>query len=178
MGRTALHSDSVKIEQKAPIVDHEKYEGDIVIADKPFHKDYLDELAFQEEPVTIILNPSSEKNAPTAMPVWVNGKGAEVLPERRLAGDRLSAGRPQADIKRKYLEVIIRAKLDAVTTMHDDATVERPRNESTAPRRRCTRSASWKIKIRRARRGPRDDPPEHVVGAGLWTSSPSSTARS
>ncbi len=95
MGRQELHSDSVKIDQKSPIVDHEEYDGDVIIADKPLNKDYLDELAFQEEPVEIILNPSTEKNAPTAFPVWVNG---------------------------------MRAKLDMVTTQHEDANVERPHN--------------------------------------------------
>lgn len=129
MGRAPLHSDSVKIEQKPPIVDHKEYEGDVVLVDKPFNKDYLDELAFQEEPVKIILNPSAEKNAPTAFPVWVNGKGAEVFQNGQwMEIGYLPVGRPLI-IKRKYLEVIIRTKLDAVTTVHDDATVERPRNE-------------------------------------------------
>lgn len=128
MGRQELHSDDVKIEQKAPILDHKEYEGDIVLVDKPFNKDYLDELEFQEEPVTIILNPSAEKNAPTAFPVWVNGKGAEVFQNNQwMEIGYLPVGRPLT-IKRKYIEVIIRAKLDAVTTQHDDATVERPHN--------------------------------------------------
>lgn len=128
MGRAPLHSDSVKIEQKAPILDPSKYEGEIVLVDKPLNKDFLDELAFQEEPVLIILNPSSEKNAPTAFPVWVNGKGAEVFQNGKwMEIGYLPVGRPLT-IKRKYVEVIIRAKLDSVTTLHDDATVERPHN--------------------------------------------------
>lgn len=129
MGREALHSDSVAIEQKAPILDPSKYEGDIIIADKPLNKDYMDELAFQEEPVMIVLNPSAEKNAPTAFPVWVNGKGAEVFQSGQwMEIGYLPVGRPLT-IKRKYLEVIIRSKLDAVTTAHEDSSVERPRNE-------------------------------------------------
>lgn len=129
MGRKELHSDSVKIEQKAPIIDHDKYEGDVVIADKPINADYLDELLFQEEPVKIILNPSAEKNASTAFPVWVNGKGAEVFQNNQWTEiGYLPVGRPLT-IKRKYLEVIIRTKLDAITTFHEDSTVERPRNE-------------------------------------------------
>ncbi len=128
MGRQALHSDTVKIDQKDPIVDTDKYDGDIVIADKPFNKNYLDELAFQEEPVKIILNPSAEKNAPTAFPVWVNGKGAEVFQNGQwMEIGYLPVGLPII-IKRKYLEVIMRSKLDAVTTQHEDATVERPHN--------------------------------------------------
>lgn len=128
MGRGALHSDTVKIDQKPPVIDPAKYDGDIVIADKPLNKDYLDELAFQEEAVKIILNPSAEKNAPTAFPVWVNGKGAEVFQNGQWQEiGYLPVGRPLT-IKRKYLEVIIRAKLDAVTTQHEDATVAQPNN--------------------------------------------------
>ena len=130
MGRKPLHSDEIKIEQKAPIVDKKKHEddGEVILVDTPINKDYLDALAFAEEPVTIILNPSAEKNAPTAFPVWVNGKGAEVFQQGRWDEiGYLPVGRPLI-IKRKYLEVIIRAKLDSVTTAHDDSTVERPMN--------------------------------------------------
>lgn len=128
MGRQPLHSDSVKIEQKEPIFDIDSYAGDVVLADKPLNKDYNDALAFAEEPVKIVLNPSSEKNAPTAFPVWVNGKGAEVFQNGRWDEiGYLPVGRPII-IKRKVLEVIMRSKLDAVTTVHDDATVERPMN--------------------------------------------------
>lgn len=130
MARKPFHSDTVKIEQKAPIVDTNKHkeEGEIVLTDKPFQKDYIEALAFAEEPVKIVLNPSSEKNAATSFPVWVNGKGAEVFQNGRWDEiGYLPVGRPII-IKRKVLEVIIRAKLDAVTTTHDDATVERPIN--------------------------------------------------
>lgn len=132
-GPTApFHSDSVRIDQKPTIImpDSGKPEhpGEVIIVDKPINKDYLDELSFQEEPVMIILNPTAEKNAPTSFPVWVNGKGAEVFQNGRWDEiGYLPIGR-RLIIKRKYLEVIIRAKLDLVTTAHDDATVERPVN--------------------------------------------------
>lgn len=131
MGRRAIHSDEVKIEQKAPIigdVKNEDRDSEVIVTDTPLNKDYLDALAFGEDPVTIILNPSAEKNAATAFPVWVNGKGAEVFQNGRWDEiGYLPIGR-SLTIKRKYLEVIIRAKLDAVTTVHDDATVEKPIN--------------------------------------------------
>lgn len=128
MGRKELHSDEVKIEQKSQITNSDDREGDVVLVDKPFNSDYLDELAFQEEPVTIILNSSADKNAPTSFPVWVNGKGAEVFQNNRWMDiGYLPIGRPLV-VKRKYVEVIIRAKLDSVTTQHEDATVERPNN--------------------------------------------------
>lgn len=133
MGRQALHSDTVKIDQKAPIIgdkklDSNERDSEIVLVDHDLDTDYADALAFSEEPVKIILNPSAEKNAPTSFPVWVNGKGAEVFQNGRWDEIAyLPVGRPLV-IKRKYLEVIIRSKLDAVTTAHDDATVERPLN--------------------------------------------------
>lgn len=135
MGRAPLHSDAVKIEQKAPIIDDgtkkkpfKDRESEVIETETPLNKDYLDALAFGEEPVMIILNPSTDKNAPSAFPVWVNGKGAEVYQQGRWDEiGYLPIGKPLI-IKRKVLEVIIRAKLDAVTTVHDDATVERPVN--------------------------------------------------
>lgn len=129
MGRQALHSDTVTIDQKSPVVDvQDREEGNIILVDKEFNKDWAADLAFSEEQVTIILNPSSEKNAPTSFPVWVNGKGAEVFQNGRWDEiGYLPVGRPLI-IRRKVLEVIMRSKLDSVTTQHDDSTVERPHN--------------------------------------------------
>lgn len=129
MGREPLHSDTIKIDQKPPIVTaKDRNKGNIVEVDGDLNQDYADELAFQEEPVKIILNPSAEKNAPTAFPVWVNGKGAEVFQNGKWDEiGYLPVGRPLI-IKRKYVEVIIRAKLDTVTTAHDDSNAERPVN--------------------------------------------------
>ena len=79
MARQELHSETLpKVEQKPPIVDTSAYDGDIVIGEKIGNADYLDELAFMEEPVTIRLEPSSDKNAAGAFPIWVNGKPAEL----------------------------------------------------------------------------------------------------
>ena len=123
MGRKALHSDTVKIEQKDDIVGNVKNEdrdSEIVLVDKPLHKDYLDALAFAEEPILIVLNPSTEKNAPNAYYVAVNGKGAEVFQNGRWDEiGYLPVGR-SIIVKRKVVEIIIRAKIDRIDTQHDE----------------------------------------------------------
>lgn len=128
MGRQELHTDSLEIEQKPPIVDHKDYSGDVVLVDKPFNKDYLDELAFQEEPVTIRLEPSSEKNAATAVPIWVNGKGAEVFQNGRWDEIGYLPVARSLIVKRKYVEVLLRTKHDAVQTDILDRDSDRPNN--------------------------------------------------
>ena len=42
-------------------------------------KDYADQLKMAEDPVTIIIHPSQEKNPPQVVDCWVNGRGAEVF---------------------------------------------------------------------------------------------------
>lgn len=128
MARQELHSDTIKIEQKPDVTDTSGYDGDIVTGEKIGEKDYLDELAFMEEPVTIRLEPSSDKNAAMAFPLWVNGKGAEVFQRGRwdVIG-YLPVGQVLIT-KRKYLEVIIRAKVDAVHTKILESDSERPNN--------------------------------------------------
>jgi len=129
MARQELHSETLpKVEQKPPIVDTSAYDGDIVIGEKIGNADYLDELAFMEEPVTIRLEPSSDKNAAGAFPIWVNGKPAEVFQANRWDEiGYLPVGRVLI-VKRKVLEVIIRAKVDTVHTQIQEMDSERPNN--------------------------------------------------
>src|SRR4051812_48246014 len=115
MGRQAVnatvHTDDIKIDQKSPLVEGADRAPEIVVADKPITNDYADALAFFEEPVTIIINPSTEKNAARHVPVWVNGKGCEVW-NNQINGwfemAYIPVGQPLT-IKRKYLEVLVRA---------------------------------------------------------------------
>jgi hypothetical protein len=129
MARQELHSDKLPIEQKPPIaVNPSAYEGEIVIGEKIGNADYVRELAFMEEPVTIRLEPSSDKNAAMAFPIWVNGKPAEVFQNNRWDEiGYLPVGRVLV-VKRKVLEVIIRAKTDTVHTEIRDMDQERPNN--------------------------------------------------
>lgn len=125
-----LHSDRLpKVEQMPPIEDISAYEGDVVIADPKLpSKEYLAELAFMEEPVTIRLEPSHEKNAATAFPVWVNGKPAEVHQNGRWYEVGWLPTSQTLIVKRKVLEVIARAKIDTLETKIIGQDSERPNN--------------------------------------------------
>jgi len=131
MTRREINTADLKTEQKAPIIldthDVKGRSGDIIIADKPLDKDYAEALAFMEEPVTVLIQPSAEKNAPTMYPIWANGKGVEIhLDNRWHEVTYLKVG-VQYVIKRKYLEVMLRAKQDFVTHDAPEAT-ENPEN--------------------------------------------------
>lgn len=133
MARTALNSDDVKIEQKAPIIqaaaldigaEEPARDGEVVRADPAVMKQTASDLAFMEEPVMIVLQPSNEKNAPTHYPVWVNGKGAEVFQRGRWETiTYLPVGQPLTT-KRKYVAVLAGAKFDNIETHHDQPGAE------------------------------------------------------
>jgi hypothetical protein len=128
MARQALHSDDIAIEQKAPIVDTSKYEGDIVTGEKIGNAEYADELAFMEEPVTIRLEPSTDKHAAMAFPIWVNGKPAEVFQNNRWDEIGYLPVNRVLIVKRKVLEVIIRAKIDTIHTKVQEMDSDQPNN--------------------------------------------------
>lgn len=121
MPRRAVHTEDIKIEQQPPInIDtlsaatrpEEIIKGDGAMSQKDFS-----ELAFNEEPVTIIIDQSSEKNSPHSYYCAVNGKGAEVMSQDRwLELSWLPVGRPLI-IKRKYVGVLLRAKTTRVETI-------------------------------------------------------------
>lgn len=128
MARTELHSDTLKIDQHDPILDTSTYDGDIVLTERIESNDYAEALAFMEEPVTISISPPATDHAAMAFPVWVNGKGAEIfLNGKWCEAGYLPVGR-QITVKRKVLEVIIRAKVDTIQTQIQDMDGERPNN--------------------------------------------------
>lgn len=132
MARQELHSDTLKVEQRPPILDPSTYDGDVIIGEKiGGDADYLDQLAFMEEPVMIRLEPSSDRNAATSFPVWVNGRMADVLINDRWVPIGYLPVGVVLTTKRKYLEVIIRAKIDTVETVILDRDSERPNNRET-----------------------------------------------
>lgn len=112
-----LHSADVRIDQKAPVRDARPEGDNVVVADQTDLKAaQLEALAFMEEPVTIRIEPSGEKNAAPCIDCWVNGRGAEVF----IAGAwRVLGWLPVAvpvTTKRKYVEVLAKSKHDNVTT--------------------------------------------------------------
>jgi hypothetical protein len=146
-----LHSDTLEIEQRG--------DSNVVTGEKIGNAAYFDELAFMEEPVTIRLEPSSDKNAAMAFPVWVNGKKAEVYQNGRWDEiGYLPVGRTLV-VRRSVLEVIIRAKIDTVHTRIENMDSERPNNREdrfTSPihsfsiiEDRNPRGAAWVTEIRR-----------------------------
>lgn len=99
--------------------------------DKPLQNDYLQALQMAEEPITIMIEPSQEENAPIVIDCWVNGKGAEVLDPRTnrwLELNCLPIG-GAVTTKRKYVEVLARAKIDGIRTKTGDMTQELPENK-------------------------------------------------
>jgi hypothetical protein len=131
MARTALNTADVKIDQKPDIVENKDREGEIVEADVTAigRKEYLERLAMGEEPVTIFIEPSAEENAPHSYYCAVNGKGAECLgPDGNWHPvDWVPTG-VQLVMKRKYVEVLVRAKKDKVTTDYGKVGEENPHN--------------------------------------------------
>jgi hypothetical protein len=121
MPRQELHSDNIAIEQRPPVDDLADREGDVIMVDPSVaSKDYAAELAFMDEPVTIRLEPSSDRNAIAVFPVWVNGRQAEIFQNGRwIEVGWLPVGR-EITVKRKVLEVIVRAKIDTVNTPSSD----------------------------------------------------------
>jgi len=78
--------------------------------------DYHAQLAYNEQPVTIRIERSSEKNAPKHADCYVNGRGAEILHD----GKWHSIGYLPCGIaittKRKYVEVLMRSRPDDCET--------------------------------------------------------------
>ena len=129
--KTELFSGDLQVGQKAPVdLAHAgEYQAGAIEPVQGFNtKKYLDDLAFMEEPVTIRLERSSEKNAPKTVPAAVNGKGCEVfLNGKWLEMTYIPMGQP-VTIKRKYVEVLARAKPDSVTTNVIERDNEDPQN--------------------------------------------------
>lgn len=148
--RSETHSTDFQIGQHSPITEKTaredvgrekaagqrlfgarlKHKGDLVLLDGiEVTQDYLDELAFYEEPVTIVINPSTHKNAASIFENWSNGLGAEMLINGKwLIIKDLPVGKP-ITIKRKVVEQIIRARVMGVQTIHEEPPIPSPRNE-------------------------------------------------
>lgn len=115
--RQELYSGDVAVAQKDDLIgDLSDRKPEIVVGEKIVNTDYMDELAFNEEPVTIRIEASSEKNAAAHFPVWVNGRGGEVLINGQWLEVKYFPVNTVLTTKRKYVEVVMRAKIDTVTT--------------------------------------------------------------
>lgn len=132
MARTALNTADVAIDQKPPILEAHNPKDEIVHADTTAlaHKDYLDLLAMGEDPVTIYVEPASEENAPHSYHCCVNGKGAECLgPDGKWHPVEWVPVGVKLTMKRKYVEVLVRAKKDRIVTKYGKVGDENPLNK-------------------------------------------------
>lgn len=102
-----------------------------IFTEKQLQQHRAEALAFNEEPMMIRIEPSSEKNAPKCVDCWVNGKGAEVFDvqdNRWYAYGALPVGRVIIT-RRKYVEVLARSKKDDVSTEVIGPETEKPENK-------------------------------------------------
>ena len=90
--------------------------GQIQTVESPLSKKYLEELQFNEDPMSIVIAPSPEKFAPKYVECWVQGKGIEVLIGNRWIEFKAVPVGKVVVTKRKYVEVLIRLKRNDVTT--------------------------------------------------------------
>lgn len=128
MARTALRTEDIKIDQNDP-VETDDDRGGITQADaSAVDKDYLAEIAFMEEPVTIRIMSSGGENPVSHYPVWVNGRGAEVLINGQWRTMTYLPVEQEITIKRKYVSVLARSKQDRIETDILDRQADNPRN--------------------------------------------------
>ncbi len=116
----------IAIEQAPPLIEGEN-DADRespIFTDKALHagmlKKYADELAFNEEPVTVMFLPGQDRFAAPFVDAYVNGKGIEVLSHdgRWLELHQVPVN-VEVTMKRKYLEVFARAKHTDVKAYHE-----------------------------------------------------------
>lgn len=120
------HQPNIVLPDEGPL----NYQAEGIAALEPDTRgDYLADLAFMEEPMTIRISKSSEKQAPKVVDCWNNGKGAEAF----INGKWVELGWLPVDMdvitRRKYVEVLARAQPDGVETSVGEPTVEKPHNE-------------------------------------------------
>ena len=135
--RREVSTSDMPLGQKADIdlgdlvnfIRNESYQD---LGEKPLLPEYMDALAFNEEPVTISIEENARADFPeTYVPVQVNGRGAEIFAN----GQWITVGWLPIGIlittKRKYLEILIRSKPDNVRTEHEsgDSGVATPQNK-------------------------------------------------
>lgn len=120
--KSELSNMNFPIDQKAtmempPIQEPVSREPDIIVAEAPIEKLEIDALAMAEEPVEILIHRSVEKfSPPTTDYIAINGVPAEMLFKNGwVRMGYLPRGRSIVT-KRKYVEVLARAKQDAINT--------------------------------------------------------------
>jgi len=108
------HSEDFPLAQPSnidlPITGALNRESEVIVpADaNALNKNYVDALKFNEDILEIMIEPSSEENAPTVIDVAVNGETAWIPVGQNVR------------LKRKFVEVLMRSKPVSISTSHED----------------------------------------------------------
>jgi len=147
------YTGDIPIPQKPAIETRADLDDEVIVAAPNLNKDYEAALAEAEEPVTIRIERSGEKFAPKSVECWVNGKGAEAFFNGRWNEITWVPVGMQVTLKRKYVEVLARSRVDTIETNVVERDGEDPRNfidRSTSSRApfsviedRSPRGAEW-----------------------------------
>ena len=122
---TEIDSSQFKIPQPAPqnipalgqpMPNPNRASSMIHAVDSPLDPEYVKALQFAEDAVVIMLAQSSERHASEWKDCWVNGKGIEVFKDGRWQEFKAIPRGKRVMTKRKYVEVLARAKEDNITT--------------------------------------------------------------
>ena len=115
-----INTGDIEVGQRGSVnLDDARTESEFVIGlEEHLDMDALAELKFMEDPVTIMIQAAPEKYAAKVVDCWVNGRGAEIFDEgsqKWMVCGWLPIGQP-VTTRRKYVEVLARAKPETVTT--------------------------------------------------------------
>ena len=94
-------------------------------------KNLIRDLAVNEEVLDIIIQVvprHGEKFTPPFTECWCNGKGIEVEVGGKWTSTGWVINNKPIRTKRKYVEILLRSKMDVVNTRHDDTTAKNPQN--------------------------------------------------
>ena len=127
-----IDSRDFQIGQLGPITDKTTVDDVGIVkadsADKIALKLQAEELAFNNEPIDIIIQPSQQKNAASIFECWTNGKKAEMFIDGRWVEIGALPVGDAITVRRFTVEQIVRARVTQLHTVHEDANVAQPRN--------------------------------------------------
>lgn len=127
--RKEVTNSDLPIEQRDTLditnsLEHEN----IIVSEGSLQSDFAMQLAFNEEPVEILIQPGNERFPAKVADCWVNGRGAEVFLRGKWESlGYLPVGMPVIT-KRKYVECLANSKVDNIQTDHGDMNDKDPQN--------------------------------------------------
>lgn len=83
------------------------------------HDEYLDELKFNEDPITVMIHPSYEENPEPSIFCSVQGRRAEMLVDGKFIQVGYLPVGVELTTRRKYIEGLFRARTVGVDSHHD-----------------------------------------------------------